>query len=149
MQTAVVDQLVVGGAGTPKSVLLDDDALARAARLGHHVAGQLGRAFEDAEYAGDPGLCPLCHLDVITLHGRDVACAGCGARGRLADDFSVQWTDLSTSVITMAEKSAHYVEILETAERHAAARALIDSRAEAYADVPFAVHPTTHPVPNR
>src|SRR6185437_11937788 len=44
MQTAVVDQLVIAGAGTPKSVVLDDDALARAANLGRNVARQLGRS---------------------------------------------------------------------------------------------------------
>ena len=143
MQTAVVDQFVVAGAGTPKSVVLDDAALRRSAQLGHHVAGQLGRSFEAAEYAGEPGVCPLCHLDVITLNGRDVACATCGARGRLADDFSVEWTDLSTSVITMTEKSDHYAEILETAGKHAAVRADIDARAAAYADPPFLVRPDT------
>ena len=55
---------------------------------------QLGRSFDEAEYVGEPGLCPLCHLDVIELRGRAVACATCGAEGRLADDFSVEWTDL-------------------------------------------------------
>ena len=34
MHTAVVDQLVVHGAGTPQSVVLDDAALARSAQLG-------------------------------------------------------------------------------------------------------------------
>ena len=64
--------------------MLDDAALARAAQLGRNVAEQIGRAFEDAEYRGEPGLCPLCHLDVVVLHGRDVECATCGARGTLA-----------------------------------------------------------------
>jgi multimeric flavodoxin WrbA len=132
MQTAVVDQFVIGGAGTPKSVLLDDAALARAAQLGRNVAAQLGRTFEDADYVGDPGLCPLCHLDVIELRGRTVACASCGAKGHLADDFTVDWTDLDSSVISMAEKRAHYVEILETAGRHAKSRDEIIEKAAAY-----------------
>ena len=129
MQMAVVDQFLIEGAGTPKSVVLDPDALARAALLGARVAGQLGRSFEEAEYLGEPGLCPLCHLDVVELRGRDVACATCGAQGRISDDFSVEWTDLTTSVISMEEKSAHYDEIRETAERHAKARETIDERA--------------------
>ena len=85
MQTAVVDQFVVSGAGTPKSVVLDTDALARSAQLGRNVATQMGRSFDDAEYVGEPGLCPLCHLDVIELRGRAVSCATCGAAGRLAE----------------------------------------------------------------
>jgi multimeric flavodoxin WrbA len=142
MQTAVVDQFVIGGAGTPKSVVLDDDALARAAQLGRNVARQLGRSFEDAEYVGDPGLCPLCHLDVVELRGRSVACASCGARGRLADDFSVEWTDLDSSVISMAEKRAHYDEILETAQRHAKSREEIDEKAASYEAFDRLVSPT-------
>ena len=132
MQTAVVDQMVVSGAGTPKSIVLDDDALARAAELGRRVASQLGREFDDVEYLGEPGLCPLCHLDVVELKGRAVACAGCGAQGRLADDLSVEWTDLDTSVISMTEKRDHYEEIVETATRHAKQRDLIDERAATY-----------------
>jgi hypothetical protein len=75
----------------------------------------------------------LCHLDVVELRGRDVACATCGARGRLADDFRVEWTDLATSVVSMAEKRDHYDEILTTARRHAELRDHINERAAPYA----------------
>lgn len=132
MQTAVVDQMVVAGAGTPKSIVLDDDSLARAAELGRRVASQLGREFDDVDYLGDPGLCPLCHLDVIELRGRAVACAGCGAQGRLTAEGLVQWTNFDTSVISMAEKHDHYEEIVETAARHAEHRDLIEERAAGY-----------------
>jgi hypothetical protein len=141
MQTAVVDQFVVGGAGTPQSVVLDGDALRRAARLGGHVATQLGRDFEDAQYAGDPGLCPICHLDVVQLLGRAVTCATCGAQGRLRDDFSVEWTDLTTSVISMDDKRLHYEEILQTAQHHAKIRDEIAERASHY----HGYHPILRP----
>ena len=134
MQTAVVDQFVVSGAGTPRSIVLDDDAIARATALGANVAAQLGRSFDEAEYVGEPGLCPMCHLDVVELHGRDVACATCGAEGRLEDDFSVRWTNLDVSVISMAEKRDHYEEILDTATKQNAVRDVIEERAKAYAD---------------
>ena len=132
MQTAVVDQLVVSGTGTPQSIVLDEAALDRARRLGANVASQIGRAFDDVEYLGEPGLCPMCHLSVVELAGRDVTCATCGARGRLEEDPEIRWTDLDTSVISMAEKSAHYDEILQTAQRHAAQRPLIQERAAAF-----------------
>jgi hypothetical protein len=80
----------------------------------------------------------MCRLDVVVLQGRQVECATCGARGHLGDDFAVVWTDLSTSVISLEEKRAHYVEIVETAQRHAAQRAEIDERAMAYASFPTA-----------
>lgn len=141
LQAAVVDQIVIAGAGTQQSVVLDDEALARSAALGRNVANQLGRAFEQAEYVGPPGLCPLCHLDVVVLQGRSLACATCGAQGRLADDFSVEWTQLDTSVITMAEKRDHYAEILETAQRHGKVREEITEKAAAYDSFDPTVHP--------
>lgn len=132
MHIAVVDQAVFGGAGTPRSILLDPAALERAARLGANVAGQLGKAYDDATYLGDPGLCPMCHLNVIELIGTDVACATCGCRGTLRDG-TVAWTDRSASVLSMSEKRAHAEEIQETAARH---RALVDVLSERSNAVP-------------
>jgi multimeric flavodoxin WrbA len=139
MSIAVVDQAQFAGAGTPRSIVLDDAALARAGQLGHNVAGQLGRTFDDALYLGEPGLCPMCHLDVVVLRGTDVECATCGARGRLAatslaasDQGKVEWLDLSTSVIGMADRRAHAEEIQSTARTHEALRAEIEQRAASY-----------------
>jgi multimeric flavodoxin WrbA len=133
MHIAVVDQVVFGGAGTPQSIALDDAALARAARLGTEVAGQLGRSYDDVEYRGEPGLCPMCHLSVVSLHGTEVECATCGCRGRLGPGASVRWTDRDSSVLSMAEKRAHAAEIQETAARH---RELADRLRERLAGVP-------------
>jgi multimeric flavodoxin WrbA len=128
MHIAVADQVVFSGAGTPQSILLDDSALDRAFLLGANVASQLGKEFDDVEYLGPPGLCSLCHLSVVELSGTDVACATCGARGLLSADGSIEWTDLSTSVLTMAEKRAHAVEIQETATKHRSLAAEIAAR---------------------
>jgi hypothetical protein len=132
MHIAVVDQVQFEGAGTPRSVVLDATAIDRAAVLGRNVASQLGVAFDEARYLGPPGLCPMCHLDVVVLRGADVECATCGARGLLAPDLQVTWTNLSTSVISMDEKRAHAVEIQETAERHREVRAEIEERARVF-----------------
>jgi multimeric flavodoxin WrbA len=148
MHTAVVDQIVIQGAGTPQSVVLDDDALKRSAALGANVAAQLGRTFEEAEYVGEPGLCPLCHLDAIVLTGRDVQCATCGATGLLDGEATIRWTDLDTSVVSMAEKRAHYEEILATAQGHAAQREQIVARAATYDSFDPAVRPD-RTIPNQ
>jgi multimeric flavodoxin WrbA len=142
MHMAVVDQVQFEGAGTPRSIVLDDAALGRAELLGRNVAEQIGRPFDEAEYRGRPGLCPLCHLDVIVLRGHEVECATCGARGRLADGAVVDWTDLTTSVISMGEKRAHYVEIVDTAKRHGEQRDEIEARAAAYAGFDRLVRPS-------
>jgi multimeric flavodoxin WrbA len=152
MHIAVVDQVQFAGAGTPRSVVLDAAAIDRAAALGRNVASQLGATFDEAHYLGPPGLCPLCHLDVVALHGADVECATCGARGRLGPGSQVTWTDLSTSVISMAEKQAHAVEIQETAERHRELRPEIEERARAFEAYDRTVRPDrtpTSPLPAR
>ena len=133
MHMAVVDQVQFEGAGTPRSIVLDPAAIERAALLGRNVAAQLGRSFEKAEYRGDqPGLCPMCHLDVVVLRGLDVECATCGARGELSADATVRWTDLTKSIVSMDEKRDHFFEIRDTAQRHNAQRDEIESRARAY-----------------
>ncbi len=154
MSIAVVDQAQFEGAGTPRSIVLDTEALARAARLGRNVASQLGRSLEDAEYLGDSGLCPVCHLDVVLLRGREVECATCGARGRLDADASVRWVDLTTSVISLADRRAHAVEIQDTAQRHQAMGEQIERRAAEYDAYDRTVRPgrsvsvtATEPVP--
>ena len=87
-QIAVVDQVEFAGAGSPASIVLQPQALERARRLGGNVGAQLGRAYDEAEYLGDPGACPLCHLSVIALRGATAECATCGAVGllRAGDD---------------------------------------------------------------
>jgi multimeric flavodoxin WrbA len=129
MHIAVVDQVVFSGAGTPRSILLDDAALERAARLGANVSSQLGVAFDDARYLGEPGLCPMCHLSVVELTGTSVLCATCGSAGELRADGAVRWTDLSSSVLSMAEKRAHAREIQETAAAHGRKKAELEERA--------------------
>jgi multimeric flavodoxin WrbA len=133
MQTAIADQVVFEGAGTPRSIVLDEAALERAGLLGRNVAEQLGRPFEEVEYRGAPGVCPMCHLDVVVLHGSDVECATCGARGALVDS-AVQFTEegCRSSVISLHEKREHFFEIQETAARHRELRDEIETRAAAY-----------------
>jgi multimeric flavodoxin WrbA len=141
MHIAVIDQVVFGGAGTPRSIVLDEAALARAEQLGVNVSSQLGAAFDEARYLGDPGLCPLCHLNVVVLDGWDVSCATCGARGELRPDATVEWTDLVSSVLTMAEKRAHAAEIQDTAARQRAQAAVIEERAAAIGEFDTIVRP--------
>ena len=145
MHMAVADQMVCSGAGTPRSIVLQPDALGRAAQLGRNVGSQLGRPYDQVEYRGEPGLCPLCHLDVIVLHDREIECASCGARGILAATASVRWTDTSTSVISMDEKWAHIREVEQTAAEHATRRQEIEALAASFDDFapvsrPEAVH---------
>jgi multimeric flavodoxin WrbA len=81
MQIAVVDQVQFEGAGTPRSIVLDDAAVARAGELGRTVAEQAGRRFEDAEYRGEPGLCPHCSTSWSCMGARSSARPAAPAAG--------------------------------------------------------------------
>ncbi len=135
---AVADQLLVGGAGMPRSVVLDKSALAGAARVGHSVGAQLGLPFDAVEYRGESGLCPLCHLSLMNIEGQDVECATCGAGGRLSVDggrVQVLFDDpesVQRSVITLAEKRAHFREVQETGAAQGARAAEIERLAAGY-----------------
>ncbi|MCW2986773.1 MAG: flavodoxin family protein [Conexibacter sp.] len=123
MQIGVVDQAQFGGAGVPSAIALDDAALERAALLGRNVAEQAGRAFDAVEFRGAPGLCPMCHLDLVVLRPDGVECATCGARGTLVagDDGAVtvrfDADGVRQSVLTVEEKHEHFLEVQETALR--------------------------------
>ncbi len=130
-QIAVVDQVEFGGAGSPGSIVLDAAALERARRLGDAVGSQLGRPYAEAEYRGDPGVCPLCHLSVIVVFPDRVECATCGAVGqRTGDGFTFS---PEQSILTYAEKLEHFHEVQQTAATQAPRRAEIDRRAAEYA----------------
>jgi multimeric flavodoxin WrbA len=145
---AVADQLLVGGAGMPRSVVLDEDALGAAGRVGHSVGSQLGVAFDHVVYRGDPGLCPLCHLSVIEIRGDEIECATCGAAGRLAvaDGVAqVRFDDpraRDRSVVTMAEKRAHFDEVMATAQEQRPRAEEIERRAAGYADFDPRIRPS-------
>lgn len=144
---AVADQLLVGGAGMPRSVVLDPRALLNAARVGRSVGAQLGRPFHEVEYRGEAGLCPLCHLSVIEVHGAEVECATCGAGGRLLVEdgaAAVRFDDparLARSVITLTEKRAHFREVQETAAVQGPLAGEIEQRASVYAGLDARLSP--------
>ena len=146
---AVADQMVAGGAGMPRSIVLDEHALAAAARVGHSVGTQLGAPFEQVQYRGEPGLCPLCHLSVLVVAGEHVQCATCGAGGRLVVEGGgpvVRFDDpaaLQRSVATMAEKRAHFAEVMETAAEQGPQAQEIERRAAPYAGFDRRITPSS------
>jgi multimeric flavodoxin WrbA len=149
-QIAVVDQVEFAQAGSPSSIVLQPAALERARVLGRTVGEQAGRTWEDAEYVGDPGACPLCHLSVIVLRADGIECATCGAVGTLelidgvpAPCFSQ--SGLAQSVLTIAEKLDHFHEVQTTAAAHAPHRAGITAAAAQAAEWDPSVVPSRAP----
>ncbi len=84
-QVKIVDQLQVVFAVRPGQVLLDEEAMQKARRLGLNVAKAMGKGLGEAKFMGDePGQCPVCHSDILVVSKKPpVRCAVCGSRGVL------------------------------------------------------------------
>ncbi|MER6496568.1 NAD(P)H-dependent oxidoreductase [Streptomyces sp. BK205] len=135
LHMAVADQMEVPTPGGLGGIATDPAAVARAERLGGAVARQLGLPHDEVRFLGEPGTCPMCHLDLIVLRGDHAECGTCGAAGRfvvvdgaIRVDFSP--TGTASSVHTLTELEAHYRELLGAAalepdpqeiDKHAAA----------------------------
>jgi multimeric flavodoxin WrbA len=123
MQMTVIDQILINWIGLPKVVSLHEDKLARAHRSGRHVVETLKKGVENAEYIGEPGMCPLCHSKLIEVrHGNDpypCICALCGVKGTLTADesgalkFTVSEEDKPHSHLLLSGKFEHLQELAD------------------------------------
>ncbi|KAI1844480.1 hypothetical protein JX265_010025 [Neoarthrinium moseri] len=128
----VVDQVVLNGYASPGSVIYKNGgkAIERAKQLGRHVASQLGKKFDDAEYLGPQpdGACPYCHLakfDFLGGPNNEIGCLVCGAKGNLIIKgglITPFWIhESSWSCITMEGKRLHVDHIQEASMEEAKA----------------------------
>jgi multimeric flavodoxin WrbA len=122
LQIEVVDKILINWIGLPKVVSLHEDKLARAHRSGKHVVETLKKGVENAEYIGEPGMCPLCHSKLIEVrNGSDAypcICAICGVRGTLsvengAAKFTVSDEDRPHSHLLLSGKFEHLQELAD------------------------------------
>lgn len=116
MQIAIVDQVQILGSALPGTILFDEPAIARAADLGRNVAAEIGKPFDAAIYHGPPGICPVCHCDLIVPHADAAECATCAARGVLTivggePRLMVTDSGRARSILTLAGKFRHQDEI--------------------------------------
>jgi len=128
----VVDQMQVLGVSRWGHVVLNDEAMARARRLGRNVAEAMGKSEKEVRWMGDePGTCPVCHSNLLTVPKKNpVECAICGIRGEIkveGDDISVTFSEeeQKRARLTVAGKLEHYLEIRDNF-RIAAARKDLD-----------------------
>ncbi|MCL5734128.1 MAG: flavodoxin family protein [Actinobacteria bacterium] len=144
MQMTVVDQILINWIGLPKVVTFHDDKLARVHRSGKHVAESLKKGVENAEYIGEPGMCPLCHCKLIEVrHGNDpypCICALCGVRGTLTTDadgqvrFTVSDEDRPHSHLLLSGKFEHLQELADVSLKPPANYGEANARSQKYRD---------------
>ena len=79
----VIDDLVFSWA---KSIVLDDNAVAKCHEVGVHIAAAV-KDIDAAEFLGDRGVCPLCHSRNFYLSEDGLAiCEVCGMAGELTQN---------------------------------------------------------------
>ena len=93
--TMVVDKFLATRNGRPGNVLLRDEQLARARKMGENVIKAIQTPVEERGWLGDPdqGICPNCHSDLI-MKGEEhwdgikwpFECVVCGAGGDIQQD---------------------------------------------------------------
>ena len=85
----VVDQVAVFPGRFPSMLpgrlLLNEEVLERARKLGRNVAEAMKKPIEEVKWMGDePGTCPVCHCNLLTVTKKNpVECPICGIRGEL------------------------------------------------------------------
>ena len=118
IQLELVDQMMVMGTNIVEGqVLLNEAAVSRAHKLGRHVAEVMGKPAAEMKWKGDePGTCPVCHQNEITIKGKNpVQCPICGIYGELKienGEITVTFSEeeQKRSRLTLAGKQEHWDE---------------------------------------
>jgi hypothetical protein len=109
--------MVLGTNIVEGQVLLNDKTMARARKLGAHVAEVMGKPAAEMKWKGDEmGTCPVCHQNEITIGKKNpVQCPICGIYGELKienGEISVTFSEAEKkrSRLTLAGKREHFDE---------------------------------------
>ena len=120
MQIEVVDQFQLLATGLPGLVVLNEEAIKRARKLGQHVAQAMGKPADQIEWMGDePGTCPVCHSNVMLVGRKSpIECAICGIKGELKEkngEITVTFSKEEQAIarLTLAGKAKHFFEVVE------------------------------------
>ena len=111
----VVDQM--NAHGMWRSQELTDQTVADAKHMGRRIVEAYSKKNSEITWESDPGVCPVCHCNEMTLNGTDtVCCPVCGIYGTLKmDGHKVKVTfseeEQSRSRLRLAGVLEHQVEL--------------------------------------
>lgn len=115
----VVDQMDVYDMGRTGSVLLNQDLMDRAGKLGQNLISVIGKDRDLVSWMGDnEGTCPVCHCDLLTVNGTTtVQCPVCGIYGKLSVDgdkvrVAFSEAEQKRSRLNYDGKHEHWAEIM-------------------------------------
>jgi multimeric flavodoxin WrbA len=121
----VVDQLMATGVGRPGQVVLKEDTLDKAGKMGQNLVKAMQTPYEKVEYLGEEqGMCPVCHSNLI-YKGKtrwdgeyyQFECAVCAAGGTLEKNdkgeiaFVVDEKSLRTTRMSDETRNDHFYEV--------------------------------------
>ncbi|BCZ44983.1 FMN reductase [Clostridium gelidum] len=83
----VVGQIDAYDMGRTANPLLDQNLMDRVGELGKRVAEAVGKPYDEVEWFGEEGTCPVCHCNLISVtKTTTVECPICGIEGHLSVD---------------------------------------------------------------
>lgn len=148
MQIEVVDQMQVIGSPLPGQVVLNEEAMQRARRLGKNVAQAMGKPANQIEWMGDEsGTCPLCHSNVMIIgKTTTVECAICGIKGDLKEhngEITITFSKEEQALgrLTLAGKKKHFDDVVETVKASLPRMGEVAQRLEKYKSFPYMAKP--------
>jgi len=139
LMISVVDKLHLVETPGRGQVLLNEKALEQARRMGRNVAQSMGKLASEIKYLGeDPGVCPVCHSNLIYPGRRfPVECPICGAGGTLSVDgkritMQLDEESMHECHLTIEGRDFHLREIIEYQKQHLQNIEKINKMAEKY-----------------
>ncbi|MGB8455506.1 MAG: flavodoxin family protein [Anaerocolumna sp.] len=79
-----VGQLNVYDMGRIANPVLSPELISSVGGLGSHLAESIGKPYDQVEWYGEGGICPVCHNSILTMGSTTKAeCPLCGIKGRI------------------------------------------------------------------
>lgn len=105
--------------GRKANPVFDEELMRQCGELGRKLAESVGKSYDEVEWLGEEGVCPVCHNNLISIglnHSTEVECPICGITGKLSIEeekiqvaFSEEQKNRARS--TMTGLYEHYHEI--------------------------------------
>lgn len=119
MHMKVVGQIDAYGQGRRANPVFDKELMETCSELGKRVAEAVGTPYEEVEWFGEEGVCPVCHGKLFMMdNAPEIICATCGVKGTMSMEqgtvkTSYKEEDLKVSRVRIEGLYDHYWEIEE------------------------------------